>query len=78
MIELMDMVYITIKMELNTKEIGMMINNMVKEKKNGQMGLFMKEIIKTVRKKEEVNLFGMTELHILVSSVKIIFMVDLM
>ena len=44
-IKLMDMESIHIKMVLGIKAIGMMINKMEKEKKNGQMELNMKEII---------------------------------
>jgi hypothetical protein len=62
MIKHMDLVYILIKMELNIKDIGTKIFNMVKVMKNGLMVLSSKENTEEVRKMDLENIFGQMEL----------------
>jgi len=45
------------------KATGLMINNMVKERKNGQMVRNMKEIINSVKKMALENSYGLTDHH---------------
>ena len=42
-----------IKMEISIMEIGLMINNMVKENFNGRIKMFTKEILKIIKKMEK-------------------------
>ena len=65
--KLMDLVNTLILMELSMKGTGLMINNMDKERKNGQMVHNMKETINSVRKMEEVSSYGLIGLHMMVT-----------
>jgi len=58
MTRLMDMEYMFIKTELDTKESGKMIFSMVKEKKYGQTIQCMKAIIMKVKNTEKDSIFG--------------------
>lgn len=51
-------VFISISKELNTKDIGKMTNNMVKEKRNGRMARNTKAHTNTAKKKVSVRLTG--------------------
>ena len=75
MTKLMDSVNTLILMELSTKDTGLMINNMVKERKSGQMVHSMKVTINLVRKMEEESSCGLIGLHTMVTSSTTIFTV---
>ena len=68
MIKLMVLDNIHIQMEPNMKDIGLMINNMDKEKSIGLMVHNMKETINLVKKMVEENSFGLIDLHMMVIS----------
>ena len=74
MIKPMDMENIFILMEQLTQDNGKMINNMVKERKFGQMVQNMKEIILKVESMVGVNFYFMMVQYIKVNSNTIIFM----
>lgn len=75
MIRLMDLVNTLIRMELNTKDIGLMINSMDKEKNTGQTVLNMKVHINMERKTVMVNSYGLINHHIVVLLLITIFTV---
>ena len=61
MIKLMGSASILIQMEPNMKDTGSMINNTVKEKKNGQMVLSTKEIINSVKRTDSESSSGLID-----------------
>ena len=66
MIKQMDLEFITILMEQNTKETGKMIFSKEKELKHGQMEQNMKDNIKLEKSKEKELIFGQMDRNIVV------------
>lgn len=74
MIRHIAMVHTIIKMVQNSWEIGLRINSMVTEQKNGQMGQSMKGSIIWEKSKGEENLLGLMDQFMMVNFTIIIFM----
>ncbi len=73
--KLMDSVNTLILMEPSTKDTGLMINSMDKERKSGQMVQSMKVTINSERKTALESFYGLINLHTLVTSWTTTFMV---
>ena len=69
MIWLKDSGSIIILMEVNTLAIGIRINSMDLEKKNGMMEAIIKDFIKMLQKKDKVNIYGQMVIDILESGI---------